>query len=1207
MSVFKNATTRVQKINEPMLVVGLGGTGLDGLLHIKDTFARRFVLPRDAQGNVLSVPSRTAYLEIDTDSTDMENHCNGTKLDPGEFVDLTVQGLPAMLGATTFLKPYQREWLQERYQTDFLNGAGAIRQVGRLLLMIKAEAVYNKLKGIITQLVTTKDPSVRLPSLSIVIVAGIAGGTGSGTFLDVPYLIRHIMDNYFGGIHCSITGYIVTPDVSIARAAADGTAQGRILASNGFAALKELDYWMGADKHKHEYIQQYAPEVKVDWSKKRPYDDVILLSSYNADGSRIANPYDVDMNLIAESQLNFMAYEKVDAPTPGTTEAAAITGVARNSGDFTYRKHKSNVDKMVEVMDKPFPSNYCYMAVGAFATDPQQDEMVDYEASLVMNNIAAMATREPDLESNEVQLLGEEIVPLKGRYTQVKAAVRLPDWEVVAQTPTMSAANDFRATREEYHTEKLDKWRKQIVVKSMKNSFFGDPDVADDNGFIQECWMRFCNKVQEIIKSMVKGSYYLEKMLLDEEKGLVHWLDQRIKQADGDVANAEQDIANHIETAKSYYSKVLNPSLIDRGMEATTPKSAPFGRYMSTCADIYEATRKCEYGRQLSEMLKAFKAMVDGYARYSLHAYNECVLELNAQLSGADKAANTTGTLVDFAQLRSSIQNRFNELNDEDGMSKQLLSAIAEQSVNYTGERTVANARAEKTRFRSDIENFINKAFKQLNEVNLDNMLQIAVGATATAADKEREVLNHWAPKLHGAATPMFASRAAMINEPVVYYGYVSIPQDAPSFINGIGQYASINNINVTQKQSSVTERVFWLQTMNGLPLCRYAELERFEREYEARVANGDKGLHLEGVDTGARMNWQRLPSPLPHKLMGVPVPAHEAEVMNEAAELLKKAIEYGMLDIDKVDKKYTLRILQTASHHVPSEDDFADMMTALKAGDGQDGVQENAEYWQGQIAKADALRNSGASEGEMVDGAYEKFAPVRHFTTDDYQQRAGMTREEQARVAANIALLIEDLVIFTLSRRPYTVMQIKRQLGFFEEINAYKAECQKKLNAISGASAVRMEATAYAPKVAMLMMYKLVTYKLGKGYIFQDSEYHPEGITLFKPGSDVSPETVKYARDVLLVEYLNSLEEYGDKELMHELLEQRENSLEDLSEAELLAMKERCQELAAKWQKSVKELRANARLFSKKDLDYYCDVYSAMEMTVSTRADEIE
>lgn len=1195
MSVFKNATTRVQKINEPLLVIGLGGTGLDGLLRIKDTFARRFVLPRDEQGNMLSAPSRTAYLEIDTDSADKDKHCNGTKLDPGEFVDLTVQGLPAMLANPAFLKPYQHEWLQERYTYDFINGAGGIRQAGRLLFMLKAESIYNKLKGIVTNLLAIKPGETPFQSISIVIVTGISGGTGSGIFLDVPYMLQHIMTNHFGGFNCNITGYIVTPDVSIARAMASGTAQGRILAGNGFAALKELDYWMGSDRHKHEYIQQYSPDVSVNWADNHPYDDVVLLSSYNADGSMITNSYEVVMELIAENQLNYMAFENPAA------------GAAAGTSAFTYRSHKVNVFGQIQVMDKPYPSNYAYTAIGAFATDPQQDEMVDYEASLVMNNIASMASREPDLESNEVQLFGEEIVPLKGRYGQVKTSVRLPDWEVIAQSPTVSAANDFRATHEEYHTERLDKWRRQIVVKSMKSSFFGDPDVADDNGFIQDCWMRFCNKAQEIIKNMQKGPYYLEKMLIDEEKGLVHWLDQRIKQADGDVANAEQDIANHIETAKSYYPKVLNPSLIDRGLEAATPKSAPFGRYMSTCADIYEATRKCEYARQLSEMLKTFKAMVEGYTRYSLHAYNDCVLELNEQLTGADRAANTTGTLVDFAQLRASIQNRYNELNDEDGMTKQLLSSIAEQSVNYTGERTVANARAEKARFRTAIESFINQAFQQLNAVNLDNMLQIAVGPTATAADKVNEVVNNWGPRLKESAAPMFASHPAMANDAVVNYGYVSVPLNAPSFINGIAQYASINNIGVTQKQSSVTERVFWLQTMNGLPLCRYSMLERFESEYEARLADGDRGLHLEGVDTGARMDWQRLPSPLPHTLMGAAVPSHEAEVQADAVAVLRRAMEYGMLEINKTNKEYTLHMLQTAEHHMPSLDDFADMMAQLKAGDTQEGVLENADYWQGQINKADSLRSSGKATTETVGGAFEKFAPNRHFITDDYQMRVGMTREEQARVAANIALLIEDLVIFTLSRRPYTVMQIKRQLGFFEEINAYKAECQQKLKVISGATAVRTEVAAYAPKVAMLMMYQLIAYKLGKGYIFQDAEYHPEGIALFKPGSEVAPEVVKYARDVLLVEYLNSLDEYGDKELMHELLDQRENSLEDLTEQELLDMKKRCQDLAVKWQKSMKELRANARLFSRKDLDYYCDVYSAMEMTVSTRADEIE
>ena len=41
---------RVDKIPVPLLVVGLGGTGCDTLRTIKETFAERYILPKDAKG-----------------------------------------------------------------------------------------------------------------------------------------------------------------------------------------------------------------------------------------------------------------------------------------------------------------------------------------------------------------------------------------------------------------------------------------------------------------------------------------------------------------------------------------------------------------------------------------------------------------------------------------------------------------------------------------------------------------------------------------------------------------------------------------------------------------------------------------------------------------------------------------------------------------------------------------------------------------------------------------------------------------------------------------------------------------------------------------------------------------------------------------------------------------------------------------------------
>lgn len=53
---------RVRKLPVPLLVIGLGGTGVHALKTIRRVFAQRFVPPQSG-----STPIRTAYLGFDSD------------------------------------------------------------------------------------------------------------------------------------------------------------------------------------------------------------------------------------------------------------------------------------------------------------------------------------------------------------------------------------------------------------------------------------------------------------------------------------------------------------------------------------------------------------------------------------------------------------------------------------------------------------------------------------------------------------------------------------------------------------------------------------------------------------------------------------------------------------------------------------------------------------------------------------------------------------------------------------------------------------------------------------------------------------------------------------------------------------------------------------------------------------------------------------
>ena len=84
---------RVKKVDSPLLLIGLGGTGTDALLTIMDKFNRRYDLPVTENGDVLDTPERTAYLAFDTDQAELASKKRGNmRFAPGSMYILDISG-----------------------------------------------------------------------------------------------------------------------------------------------------------------------------------------------------------------------------------------------------------------------------------------------------------------------------------------------------------------------------------------------------------------------------------------------------------------------------------------------------------------------------------------------------------------------------------------------------------------------------------------------------------------------------------------------------------------------------------------------------------------------------------------------------------------------------------------------------------------------------------------------------------------------------------------------------------------------------------------------------------------------------------------------------------------------------------------------------------------------------------------------------------
>lgn len=140
------------------------------------------------------------------------------------------------------------EWWDERYRAEYRvvdEGAGANRPLGRLCLYRSRGEIAARLRATFTELNAAVPPEEGGRSAGrceLVLVVGLAGGTGSGIFLDLSYLAWREAFRAFGEAPPKVTAFMVLPFLhGTASQAISEWLKERIVA-NGAAFLEELEY-----------------------------------------------------------------------------------------------------------------------------------------------------------------------------------------------------------------------------------------------------------------------------------------------------------------------------------------------------------------------------------------------------------------------------------------------------------------------------------------------------------------------------------------------------------------------------------------------------------------------------------------------------------------------------------------------------------------------------------------------------------------------------------------------------------------------------------------------------------------------------------------------------------------------------------------------------------------------------------------------------
>lgn len=225
------------------LYVGLGGTGVKAILRAKQCFV-------DAYGDV---PPMVAFLAIDTDKairnkSVLSRTGKEVKLTENELFFCNING-SALDIYRNF--PAQYQWVPKR-NIKFLSnlkgtGAGQVRSSGRFLARFNSDEISRRVARKVTEIsqplpigsmfaYDTNTAGAEYPT-RVNVVGSVAGGTGSGMFIDILVLIAKTLRDR--GLPCEITPWVVLPEVF--RHMAPGPASANVY-QNAFGALRELDY-----------------------------------------------------------------------------------------------------------------------------------------------------------------------------------------------------------------------------------------------------------------------------------------------------------------------------------------------------------------------------------------------------------------------------------------------------------------------------------------------------------------------------------------------------------------------------------------------------------------------------------------------------------------------------------------------------------------------------------------------------------------------------------------------------------------------------------------------------------------------------------------------------------------------------------------------------------------------------------------------------
>lgn len=369
-----------------VLFVGLGGLGSKTINEIKKIYSSDF-----------EVAENIRFLAVDTCTMDQEKvsitNEEGSLTDDELFQIFDDDSVGLLIAPP----PEVSHWVGNLTPAPLdATGAQGVRQIGRIMLCgtQKYLELKRRISSKIDEIHSTSSP------INVVLIAGVSGGTGSGTFIDVAYMIQDILSTRRTENDDEVTfwGAFYTPNVqkSIPEIA-ESEAKWDGLCRNGYAAFKELDYFMnnGSQKKGSEAIYSLTAPGGIRVKSAEPLFDQGKVFIVGPNGS--LTKVEEIVNAASHSLLNM--FQNVDVQ--GGSQAI-ISNFSNMAKTVLPNWRKNNVGLPIEgkkadpmgIENTEFPAfmNYSYSSFGYSAVYFPLDEIMAYCANEVLTQVYSVWT-----------------------------------------------------------------------------------------------------------------------------------------------------------------------------------------------------------------------------------------------------------------------------------------------------------------------------------------------------------------------------------------------------------------------------------------------------------------------------------------------------------------------------------------------------------------------------------------------------------------------------------------------------------------------------------------------------------------------------------------------------------------------------------------------------------------------------------------------